>query len=88
MGCRYDESMPVDVVLFGAHPDDVEWGAGGISLLLQRQQVPFVVVDLTNGEMGSRGTPEQRAVEADRAAELHFVRRFVWVVVSALVCWQ
>jgi N-acetylglucosamine malate deacetylase 1 len=61
--------MPVDVVLFGAHPDDVEWGAGGIALLLQSQQVPFVVVDLTNGEMGSRGTPEKRAVEAGRAAE-------------------
>ena len=61
--------MQVDVVLFGAHPDDVEWGAGGIALLLQRQNIPFVVVDLTSGEMGSRGTPEGRAVEAGKAAE-------------------
>jgi bacillithiol biosynthesis deacetylase BshB1 len=60
--------MPVDVVFFGAHPDDVEWGAGGIALRLQQQSVPFLIVDLTNGEMGSRGTPEDRAVEAGNAA--------------------
>ena len=60
--------MPVDVVFFGAHPDDVEWGAGGIALRLQQQSVPFLIVDLTNGEMGSRGTPEDRAAEAGKAA--------------------
>lgn len=58
-----------DVLLFGAHPDDVEWGAGGLSLLLRERQVPFGIVDLTAGELGSRGTPEQRADEGSRAAD-------------------
>lgn len=59
----------VDVLLFGAHPDDVEWGAGGIALLLKDKNVSFGVIDLTAGELGSRGTPEQRAFEGQRAAE-------------------
>jgi bacillithiol biosynthesis deacetylase BshB1 len=61
--------MSVDVLLFGAHPDDVEWGAGGIALLLRNKSISFAVVDMTNGEMGSRGTLEQRQREAVAAAE-------------------
>ena len=61
--------MSVDVVFFGAHPDDVEWGTGGTLLLLQKQLVSFAIVDLTQGEMGSRGTPKERAREAQTAAE-------------------
>src|SRR6202163_1268604 len=62
--------MSVDVLLFGAHPDDVEWGAGGIALLLRDKGISFAIVDLTNGEMGSRGTLEHRQAEAAAAAEL------------------
>ena len=61
--------MDVDVLFIGAHPDDVEWGVGGTALLLREQGVSFAIVDLTRGEMGSRGTVEGRAVEAARAAE-------------------
>jgi bacillithiol biosynthesis deacetylase BshB1 len=60
--------MPVDVLLFGAHPDDVEWGAGGIALKLKASGTSFGVVDLTRGEMGSRGTHEERDKEAREAA--------------------
>jgi bacillithiol biosynthesis deacetylase BshB1 len=60
--------LPVDIVLFGAHPDDVEWGVGGIALLMSGK-LSFVIVDLTDGELGSRGTPDQRKVEAAAAAE-------------------
>jgi len=60
--------MHVDVVFFGAHPDDVEWGAGGIALLLSGKH-SFVIADLTDGEKGSRGTPDQRMVEAAAAAD-------------------
>jgi bacillithiol biosynthesis deacetylase BshB1 len=63
--------MPVEVLLFGAHPDDVEWGVGGITVLLQQTGVSFAIIDLTRGEMGSRGTPAERAHEAERAA--HFL---------------
>jgi N-acetylglucosamine malate deacetylase 1 len=61
--------MPVDVLFFGAHPDDVEWGAGGIALLLQNKNVSFAIVDLTSGEMGSRGTIDDRKSEGLLAAE-------------------
>lgn len=61
--------MPVDVLLLGAHPDDVEWGAGGIALLLRGSGTSLAIVDMTNGEMGSRGALEQRQVEAAAAAE-------------------
>jgi bacillithiol biosynthesis deacetylase BshB1 len=60
--------MAVDIVFFGAHPDDVEWGIGGTALLLQGNS-SFAVVDLTDGEMGSRGTPDERKVEAAAAAD-------------------
>jgi len=63
------KAMPVDVLLFGAHPDDVEWGVGGIALILQDHSVPFAIVDLTKGEMGSRGTPEERKIEANSASD-------------------
>jgi N-acetylglucosamine malate deacetylase 1 len=62
--------MPVDVVLFGAHPDDVEWGAGGIAILLRDAGISLALIDMTNGEMGSRGTLEQRQREAAAAAEI------------------
>ena len=61
--------MDLDVLLFGAHPDDVEWGAGGTALLMKQQGLRFAFVDLTAGEMGSRGTPEERIAEAKVAAD-------------------
>jgi bacillithiol biosynthesis deacetylase BshB1 len=62
--------MAVDVLFFGAHPDDVEWGVGGIALLLRKRGVSCAIVDLTRGEMGSRGTLEERKNEAIAAAKL------------------
>jgi N-acetylglucosamine malate deacetylase 1 len=68
--------MAADVLLFGAHPDDIEWGMGGIALLLREHGVSCAIVDMTNGEMGSRGTPGERKIEANSAAELlHAVAR-------------
>ena len=61
--------MPVDVLLIGAHPDDVEWGAGGIAILLQKEAVSFAILDLTAGEMGNRGTRADRLQEAELAAQ-------------------
>ncbi len=61
--------MAVEVLFFGAHPDDVEWGAGGMALLLQKARVSFAIVDLTKGELGSRGTLAEREREAEAAAE-------------------
>jgi LmbE family N-acetylglucosaminyl deacetylase len=38
--------MPINILFFGAHPDDVEWGVGGIALLLRQRAVSFAVIDL------------------------------------------
>jgi len=63
------KSAHPEILIFGAHPDDFEWGLGGTAILLRDRQIPFAIVDFTNGEMGSRGTPEERTVEARAAAD-------------------
>jgi bacillithiol biosynthesis deacetylase BshB1 len=62
--------MKLDILAFGAHPDDIEISIGGmlISEVLQGKKVGLV--DLTRGEMGTRGTPEIRDIEAKNAAEI------------------
>lgn len=61
--------MSLDVLFFGAHPDDVEWGAGGMALLLAERGCSFGIVDFTEGEMGSRGNRTERSEEARAAAQ-------------------
>ena len=56
-----------DVLALGAHPDDVELGCGGtLAFLARRHRVG--ILDLTAGELATRGTPERRAREAADAA--------------------
>jgi bacillithiol biosynthesis deacetylase BshB1 len=62
--------MPVDVLAFGPHPDDVELAMGGTLLKLQAQGYRAGIVDLTSGEMGTRGTAELRGREAEEAAKI------------------
>ena len=62
--------MPVDVLAFGAHPDDIELTCGGTLARLRASGYRFGIVDLTSGEMGTRGTAEVRAEEARKAAEI------------------
>lgn len=61
---------PVDVLAFGAHPDDVELCAGGTVALLVKQGYRVGIVDLTRGELGSRGSVDIRAKEAANAARI------------------
>lgn len=62
--------MQVDILAIGAHPDDVELGAGGT--LAKHVDLGFkvAILDLTQGEMGTRGTPEIRLQESEKAAEI------------------
>lgn len=62
--------MSLDVLAFAAHPDDVELCAGGTMCLLADQGYKMGIVDLTRGELGSRGTPEGRLKEAEEAAHI------------------
>ena len=57
-----------DILAIGAHPDDIEFGCGGILAREAKRGKSIVFVDLTRGEMGSNGTPEIREQEAMEAA--------------------
>ena len=60
----------LDLLAFGAHPDDTELSCSGTLAKLIKQGIRAGVVDLTRGEMGSRGTPEIRLKEADVASKI------------------
>ena len=62
--------MHVDILAFGPHPDDVELTMGGTLLRLHSLGYRTGIVDLTAGEMGTRGTRDDRAREAAAAAEI------------------
>src|SRR5262245_13121049 len=61
---------PVDLLTIAAHPDDVELTCAGTLLRMIQQGYSVGILDLTQGEMGTRGTPETRAQEAAAAASV------------------
>ena len=60
--------MTVDVLAIGTHPDDVELACGGTVALLAEQGRKVGILHLTRGERGTRGTVQEREVEAEKAA--------------------
>ena len=62
--------MKVDILAFGAHPDDVELGCGGSIAKAISQGKTVGIIDLTRGELGTRGTAEIRDLEAAAAAKV------------------
>src|SRR3989442_8287811 len=62
--------MNLDLLAIAAHPDDVELTCGGSVMKMAQRGYKTGILDLTMGEMGTRGTPEIRAREAAKAAEL------------------
>ena len=62
--------MKLAVLAFGAHPDDVEMSCGGTLAKLVSEGRKVGIIDLTRGELGSRGTPEIRDIEAINAAKI------------------
>src|SRR5882724_4499422 len=66
--------MNLDLLAIAAHPDDVELTCGGTLLKMAQRGYKTGILDLTAGEMGTRGTPETRAKEAARAAKLLSVK--------------
>ncbi len=70
-----------DVISVGAHPDDVEVGSGGVLCKLADKGYKVGIILLTEGEMGTGGTPAVRRKEADQAAAIigaKIVKRFNW----------
>jgi N-acetylglucosamine malate deacetylase 1 len=62
--------MKLDLLAIAAHPDDVELTCGGTLLKAAGQGYKTGILDLTAGEMGTRGTPETRLKEAAKAARI------------------
>lgn len=60
--------MTVDVLAIGAHPDDADLGVGGLLCKLANAGRRTAILDLTEGELGSRGTVAERHQEAGEAA--------------------
>lgn len=60
----------VPLLAFGAHPDDIEFGCGGVIALEAQLGRPVHLVVCSKGEAASNGTPAQRAREARRAAAI------------------
>jgi N-acetylglucosamine malate deacetylase 1 len=67
--------MSLDVVAIAAHPDDVEQTCGGTLIRMAEMGYRTGVLDLTAGDMGTRGTPEQRVEESEAAGK---VMRLHW----------
>jgi len=66
-----DSSAPpssLDVLAIAAHPDDVEQTCGGTLIRMAEMGYRTGILDLTAGDMGTRGTPEQRIAESEIAA--------------------
>ena len=62
--------MPVDLLAIGPHRDDIELTCGGTLIKAAKQGYRTGVVDLTQGEMGTRGSAQTRAQEAEAAARV------------------
>lgn len=60
--------MQLDIIAFGTHPDDIELFCGGTLIKLTRKGMRTGVIDLTRGELGTRGDVETRSREAEKAA--------------------
>jgi N-acetylglucosamine malate deacetylase 1 len=62
--------MQIDILAFGAHPDDVELSAAGSLLKHKSMGKSIGIIDLTLGELGTRGNSETRKMEASEASQI------------------
>tara|TARA_B110000967_G_C18730400_1_gene482298 strand:+ start:212 stop:934 length:723 start_codon:yes stop_codon:yes gene_type:complete len=62
--------MKIDILAFGAHPDDIELSCGGTIIKEIENGKTVVLIDLTKGELGTRGTADTRKLEAANAAAI------------------
>ena len=63
-------TMKLDILVFASHPDDAELGCGATLAKHIAAGKKAGIIDLTRGELGTRGTPELRASEASASAKI------------------
>src|SRR5689334_18095186 len=68
--CKFKSMSQVDILAVFAHPDDLELTVGGTMLRMKSLGYTTGGLDVTRGEMGTRGTVEGRAKEAEDAAQI------------------
>src|SRR5688572_843706 len=64
-----------DILVFGVHPDDIEFSCGGILARMAAAGKSIVMVDLTSGEKSTNGSPEERRKEGEEAAKVINAKR-------------
>ena len=62
--------MELDILIFGAHPDDVELGCAGTIIKEVQKGKKVGIIDLTRGELGTRGTKKTRDAETEEATNI------------------
>lgn len=62
--------MKIDLLVFGVHPDDAELGCGGVLISEKKRGRTTGIIDLTQGELGTRGTAITRKEEAAAASKI------------------
>lgn len=62
--------MKLDILAFAAHPDDIELACSGTLLKHIAMGKKVGIIDLTRGELGTRGSAELRAIEANKSSEI------------------
>ena len=62
--------MKLDILAIGAHPDDIELGCGATIAKEISNGKKVGVLDLTRGELGTRGSAEIRSAEAEKSAQI------------------
>ena len=62
--------MKLDILAFGAHPDDIELGCGGTIIKHVENNFKVGIIDLTTGDLGTRGNAKIRLEEADSASKV------------------
>jgi len=67
---KYIAAMKLDILAIGVHPDDVELGCSGTLINEIKNGKVTGIIDLTQGELGTRGSIETRYAEAAKAAEI------------------
>lgn len=66
----YGTVQPLDWLCLAPHPDDAEIGAGGTLIRLARAGKAVGILEMSRGEMGTQGTPQDRAAECVEAASI------------------
>ncbi|MFN8509432.1 MAG: bacillithiol biosynthesis deacetylase BshB1 [Deinococcaceae bacterium] len=70
MNVIWGSQQPLDILAIAPHPDDAEIGAGGTLIKAAQSGKHVGIIELTAGEMGTLGTPEERLAETREAARI------------------